>query len=113
MALSDKIAIGILIFCTVFGAFGAFKWLLHLFAGVVFGLVILVCVGLLADNPQFDELSRGIFKQGVVIPYIRNQITAVQHFISYTDALSFDEIAISAGGQKDEAIAPENAYERF
>jgi hypothetical protein len=107
MVLGDKIAIGILIFCVVLGALGTFKWLLHLFAGVVFGLLILVCVGLLADNPRFDKLSGGVFKHGVVIPYIRNQITIIQDLISHTHEASSDEIAICVAAQESESFAGE------
>ena len=42
-------------------------------------------VGILAENPKFNEVSHGAFKDGRVIPYIRNQIGAVGDFISRTD----------------------------
>ena len=85
MMTSDLIAIGILIFCIVLSLLGILKWLLRFCAGVVLGILILVCVGLLAENPKFNEVSRGAFRDGTVIPYIRNQIGAVGDFISRTD----------------------------
>jgi hypothetical protein len=114
MSLGDKISIGIVIFCVVLGALGAFRWFLHLFAGAVFGLLILVCIGLLVDNPRFDEVSRGIFKEGVVISYIKKQITVVQDVISRSDTVPLDnDSGVSAHPQKNELIAREYAYERF
>ena len=85
MITSDFIVIGILIFCIVLSLLGILKWLLRFCAGVVLGIIILVCVGLLAENPKFNEVSQGAFRDGIVITYIKNQIGAIGDFISRTD----------------------------
>lgn len=85
MVTSDLIAIGIVVLCVVLGILGTFKWLLRFAAGMVLGLAILACLGLLAENPKFNEASRGIFTGGVVIPCMRNQVRSVGEFIGRTD----------------------------
>jgi len=93
MATSDFIAISILIVCAVLGVLGTFKWLLRFAVGIILGLMILVCLGLLADNPKFDQASRGIFKGGVVIPCMRNQAYTIGEFISRKEEASQGGIA--------------------
>lgn len=95
MMTSDFIAIVILIFCIVLGLLGILKWLLRFFAGVVLGILILVCIGLLAENPKFNEVSHGAFRDGKVIPYIRNQIGAVGDFIRNTDEEPYKKYAMN------------------
>jgi len=85
MVTSDLVAIGIVVVCIVLGILGTFKWLLRFAAGMVLGLAILACLGLLAENPKFNDASRGIFKGGVVIPCMRNQVRYVGEFISRAD----------------------------
>lgn len=79
MATSDYIAFGILIFCTCVSLFGLLKWLLRLVAGAGFGVAILVCISFLANDPQFDNLSRGVFRQGLVFPCMRQHIRFLDH----------------------------------
>ena len=95
MATSDLIAVGILIFCIVLSVLGTLKWLLRLIAGVVLGLMILACIGLLSGNPKFDKVSQGVFRGGVVIPCMRNQVRSIGEFISRSNEASYDKIAMS------------------
>lgn len=95
MATSDLIAIGILIFCIVLSVLGTLKWLLRFIAGVILGLMILACIGLLSDNPKFDKVSRGVFRGGVVIPCMKSQIQSVGEFISRSNEASYDDVAMS------------------
>lgn len=82
MIASDLVAIGILVLCVALAMFGVLKWLFRFFAGVALGLLILSCVALLADNPKFDQLSRGVFSGGKVIPCIRSQVCCVGEFLA-------------------------------
>jgi len=100
MLIGDKIAIGIFILCLILGVFGAFRWLMYLITGAVVGLLILVCIGLLVDNSTFDELSRGVFKQGIVIPYIRSQVKHIQDFFRHTNETSYRQAEVSTDGQE-------------
>ncbi len=82
MVIGDFIAIGIVLVCIFLGVSGALKWLMRLFLGAVLGLVILVLIGLLVPNQRFNDISGGLFRQGVVIPYIRHQAGVVGDFVS-------------------------------
>lgn len=82
MALSDFIAVGIVLFCSLLGLIGALKWLMRLILGAAFGLAVLVLIGLLVPNESFDEVSHGIFRQGTVIPYVRQRVGAVGDLMS-------------------------------
>jgi len=83
MITSDLIAIGILVICIVLAMFG------------VLSLLVLSCIGLLADNPKFDELSRGAFRGGKVIPCIRSQVRYVGEFLSKADEEPQNTVAMS------------------
>jgi len=93
MVMSDLIAIGILVICIVLGILGMLKWILRLVAGLILGVLILVGLGMLADNPKFNEASHGIFKDGVVIPCMRSQVRAVGELMSLTEETSYSTIA--------------------
>ena len=95
MVMSDSIAVSILLFCMVLGILGALKWLLRLFAGIALGLLILTCIGLLTDNPRFDQISRGAFKDGTVIPYLMDQVSTVGEFLSSTDNGPYEKVVIN------------------
>ncbi|MHC4700981.1 MAG: hypothetical protein ACYTFQ_10430 [Planctomycetota bacterium] len=71
MLTSDLIAIGIIVLCIVLALCGVLKWLLRFCAGVALGLLILSCVALLADNPEFNEITKGKLNGGKVIPCVR------------------------------------------
>ena len=105
MATSDMIAIGILVLCTLLGVLGVFKWLLRLFAGLFVGALVLSCVALLVCNPKFDELSRGKFRGGVVIPYVRQNLSDVGDFIRGIAKDPPAETAISADDEKSNLFA--------
>lgn len=77
MASSDMIAISVLIVCVVLAIFGTLKWLFRLFGGLVLGALVLGIVALLSANPKFNEFSKGLFRNGVVIPCVRQQITSL------------------------------------
>lgn len=85
MIASDLIAIGILVLCIILAMFGVLKWLFRFLAGVALGLLILSCIALLASNPKFDQVSRGAFRDGRVIPYLRSQVSTVGEFLSSTE----------------------------
>lgn len=95
MMTSDLIAIGILVFCIALSMLGILKWLFRFFAGVVLGLLVLSCIGLLADNPKFDELSRGKFRGGKVIPCIRSQVQSVGEFLARADEELRSTVAVN------------------
>ena len=94
MATSDYIAIGILLFCAMLGTFGMLKWLLRLAAGVVFGLAVLACIGLLAKNSTFDTATRGLFRGGVVIPCVQEQVQAVEQIVRMPRSQPCPELAM-------------------
>ena len=85
MLASDLIAVGILVVCILLAMLGVLKWLFRFLAGVALGLLILSCIALLAGNPKFDQVSRGAFRGGKVIPYLRAQVTTVAEFLSSTE----------------------------
>ena len=85
MIPSDLIAIAILVVCILLALFGVLKWLFRFLAGVALGLLILSCIALLASNPKFDRVSRGAFRGGKVIPYLRAQVTTAGEFLSSTE----------------------------
>ena len=80
MATSDYIAFGILIFCMCLGLFGLLKWLLRVVAGAALGVLILACLSFMAEDPQFNTISRGVFRQGVVFPCMRSHICSLHEF---------------------------------
>lgn len=75
--------------------FGVLKWLFRFCAGVVLGLLILSCIGLLADNPKFDQVTKGTLSAGKVIPCVRSQIRTVGEFLSRTDEEPYERVAMS------------------
>ena len=81
MVIGDFIAIGIVLFCIFLGISGALKWLMRLLLGATLGLLILALIGLLVPNQRFNNISHGLFRQGVVIPYIRQQVGVMGHFV--------------------------------
>ncbi|MHC4166178.1 MAG: hypothetical protein ACYSWQ_04415 [Planctomycetota bacterium] len=95
MITSDLIAVGILVLCIALAMFGVLKWLFRFCAGVVLGLLVLSCIGLLADNPKFDQLSRGAFTGGKVIPCIRSQVRSVGRFLAGADQQPDQTVAMS------------------
>ena len=95
MITSDLIAVGILVLCIALAMFGVLKWLFRFCAGVVLGLLVLSCIGLLADNPEFDQLSRGAFTGGKVIPCIRSQVRSVGQFLARADQQPDQTVAMS------------------
>ena len=95
MLTSDLIAIGILVLCIVLALFGVLKWLLRFFAGVALGLFILSCIGLLADNTQFNQATKGKLSGGVVIPCVRSQIRTFGRFLSRSDEEPYKRVAMS------------------
>lgn len=95
MITSDLIAIGILILCIALAMVGILKWLFRFCAGVALGLLVLSCIGLLADNPKFDRLSKGAFRGGKVIPCIRSQVHSVGEFLSRADEEPENTVAMS------------------
>ena len=95
MLTSDLIAIGILVLCIVLALCGVLRWLLRFFAGLALGLLILSCIGLLADNPKFDQVTQGKFSGGKVIPCVRSQVRTVGRFLSRTDEEPYERVARS------------------
>ncbi|MHC4119809.1 MAG: hypothetical protein ACYSWO_20110 [Planctomycetota bacterium] len=95
MLTSDLIAIGIIVLCIVLALCGVLKWLLRFCAGVALGLLILSCVALLADNPEFNEITKGKLNGGKVIPCVRSQVRTVGRFLSRTDAQPYERVARS------------------
>ena len=85
MLTSDLIAIGILVLCIILALCGVLKWLLRLCAGVALGVLILSCIALLGDNPEFHQITKGKLSGGKVIPCVRNQVRTVGRFLSRTD----------------------------
>ena len=77
MASSDVIAISVIVVCVVLGILGTFKWLIRLFAGVMLGMLVLCVVAVLSANPKFNELSKGLFREGIVVPCMRQHITTL------------------------------------
>jgi hypothetical protein len=82
MATGDFIAVGIVLICVLLAMSGALKWFMRLFLGAALGLLILAFIGLLVPNQSFNDISHGLFRQGVVIPYIRQQIGVVGGLVS-------------------------------
>ena len=74
---TDIIAISIVLVCVLLSVSGALKWFLRIGAGMLLGILILVCLGFLADNPKFNEMSRGLFRGGTIIPCVKNQVVSV------------------------------------
>ncbi|MHC4434560.1 MAG: hypothetical protein ACYTBS_22205 [Planctomycetota bacterium] len=95
MLTSDLIAIGILVLCIVLALFGVLKWLFRFFAGVALGLLILSCIGLLLDNPKFDQLTKGKLSGGTVIPCVRSQVRTVGEFLSRSDEEPHETVAMN------------------
>ncbi len=95
MLTSDLIAIGILVLCVLLALFGVLKWLFRFCAGVVLGLLILSCIGLLADNPKFDQVTKGRLSGGKVIPCVRSQVRTVGEFLSRADEEPYERVAMS------------------
>jgi len=77
MITTDVIAVSIVVLCVVLVVSGAMKWFLRIGAGILLGIVILICLGFLADNPRFNEISKGFFKGGEIIPCVKSQMTAL------------------------------------
>jgi hypothetical protein len=82
MATSDIIAVVVMISCTILGILGTFKWLVRFLTGALLGFLILACVAVLAEKPKFDEYSSGVFRDGIVIPYVRRQISILGSLVS-------------------------------
>ena len=80
MVMSDYIALGILIFCISLGLCGLLKWLLRFIAGAAVGVVILIGLSFLANDPHFNKFSHGVFREGLVFPCMRNHITSLDRF---------------------------------
>ena len=95
MLTSDLIAIGILVLCVALALFGVLKWLLRFCVGVAFGLLVLSCIGLLVENPKFDQLTKGKLSGGTVIPCIRSQVRTVGEFLSRSDEGPREIVAMS------------------
>lgn len=95
MLTSDLIAIGILVLCIVLALVGVLKWLFRFFAGVAIGLLILSCIGLLLDNPKFDQVTQGKLSGGKVIPCVRSQIRTIGRFLSRADEEPYEKVAMS------------------
>lgn len=87
MVTGDFIAMGVLLFCAVLSLLGALKWLLRIAGGVALGALVLMGLSLLADNPEFNDASQGVFRQGVVIPCMRYQVRSIKLF----DKATYDE----------------------
>ncbi len=95
MLTSDLIAIGILVLCIVLALCGVLKWLFRFCAGVALGVLILSCIALLADNPEFDQITKGKLSGGKVIPCVRSQVRTVGRFLSRTDEEPYERVARS------------------
>ena len=72
MVLSDIVAIGIIVLCLVIGL-TTLKLLSRLLMGIFLSIVVLTCIGLLSENAIFDRLSHGIFRQGVVVQFVKHK----------------------------------------
>jgi hypothetical protein len=77
MITTDIIAISIVLVCILLVISGTLKWVLRLMVGIVLGIVILICLGFLADNPRFNEMSKGFFQSGTIIPGVKNHIVSI------------------------------------
>jgi hypothetical protein len=95
MLTSDLIAIGILVLCIVLALCGVLKWLLRCCAGLALGVLILSCIALLADNPEFNQITKGKFSGGRVIPCVRSQVRTVGRFLSRSDEEPYQTVARS------------------
>lgn len=94
MANSDYVAMGILLLCVRLSMLGALKWVLRFIAGAALGLVIIACIGLFSENPEFDRISRGLFRGGVIIPCVRSQIHIVGGYAGAEDS-AYPEAALA------------------
>ena len=72
MVLSDIVAIGIIVLCLVIGL-TTLKLLSRLLMGILLSFVVLACIGLLSENATFDRLSHGVFRQGIVVQYVKHK----------------------------------------
>lgn len=113
METSDLIAIGILLFFVILGLLGSFKWLVQLFVGLLVGLLVLVFVSVVAENPKFDFLSRGIFKQGVIVPFIRKQVDPVHDLFGDSGKLSVGKKIVSADVSGENELTTKDVRESF
>jgi|GEM_PF-4323047 len=104
MGIGDMIVIGIVIFFVVLGSLGAFKWILNILAGAVCGLLIIVGISLLVDNAQFNKLSSGIFKDGIIVPQIKKHIEPIQDCFGQRN-LSDDVEVLTCNRNEDPIIA--------
>lgn len=95
MLTSDLIAIGILVICVLLALCGVLKWLFRFCAGVALGVLVLSCIALLADNPEFDKITKGKFSGGKVIPCVRSQVRTVGRFLSRADEEPYVRVARS------------------
>jgi len=77
MMTADIIAVSIVFLCLLLVLSGALKWLLRIGAGILLGVVILICLGFLADNPRFHELSKGFLKDGTIIHCVKSQVVSI------------------------------------
>ncbi len=102
MVIGDKVVIGIFVFFVLLGALGALKWFVQVFTGAFVGLLVLICVAILANNPKFNLLTKGIFRQGVVIPYIEKQVSRIEDFRNHkSDETCPGKIKASSVEQRD------------
>ena len=95
MLISDFIAMGILFLCILLGISGGLKWLLRLLAGTLLGLLILVVIGFLIPNQKFNSMSRGVFQDGVVIPYVMHQVSSFGEFLSQQNESFHQSVAMN------------------
>lgn len=102
MAIGDMIVIGVVIFFMILGSLGAFKWILNILAGAICGLLIIVGITLLVDNAQFNKLSSGIFKDGVIVPQIKKHIEPIQNCFGQSN-LS-DDVEVSTCDRNEDSI---------
>jgi len=77
MITTDIIAIFIVVSCILLVVSGALKWFLRLTVGLVLGIGILICLGFLAENPKFNEMSKGLFQSGTIIPSVKNRLVSI------------------------------------
>ena len=77
MMTTDIIAISIVLGCIVLVVSGALKWFLRLMMGIVLGIMILICLGFLADSAKFNEMSKGLFKRGMIIPCVKDHVVLI------------------------------------
>jgi len=100
MLANEPIVVLAVVFVAIVLALCLFKLTIRLVIGSALGLLILVCIGLLVESPWFDGLTQGVFKQGMIIPHIR-QMVPIEHISNQIPVRSFAKKEIAVHKKQD------------